>query len=82
MYVYRNIEACSCSHCWCGKAMIMTQPLCVCVCVCVCVTLVFQHAMRMRHIVMWPASLYNIFPHCLINCTVFEKKLLNTKCVF
>ena len=30
---------------------------------------------------LWPAPLYNIFPHYLINNTVFEKKLLNTKCV-
>ena len=31
---------------------------------------------------MWPALLYNIFPHCLIKSTIFEKnKLLNTKCV-
>ena len=26
--------------------------------------------------------MYNIFPHYLINCTIFEKKLLNIKCVF
>jgi hypothetical protein len=32
---------------------------------------------------LWPAPLYNIFPHYLINGTIFEKKkLLNTKCVF
>jgi len=29
-----------------------------------------------------PAPLYNIFPHYLINGTIFVKKLLNTKCVF
>ena len=29
-----------------------------------------------------PAPLYNIFPHYLINGTILEKKLLNTKCVF
>jgi len=28
-----------------------------------------------------PAPLYSIFPHYLINSTIFEKKLLNTKCV-
>jgi len=39
--------------------------------------------MRMRHI-MWPARLYNIFAHFLINDTIFERKkeLLNIKCVF
>jgi hypothetical protein len=31
---------------------------------------------------LWPAPLYNIFPHYLINGTTFEKKLLSTKCVF
>jgi hypothetical protein len=32
---------------------------------------------------LWPAPLYNIFPHYLINGTIFrKKKLLNTKCVF
>ena len=31
----------------------------------------------------WPAPLYNIFPHYLINGTIFEeKKLINTKRVF
>ena len=29
-----------------------------------------------------PAPLYHIFPHYLINGTIFGKKLLNTKCVF
>jgi len=29
-----------------------------------------------------PASLYNIFPHYLINGTILVQKLLNTKCVF
>jgi len=29
-----------------------------------------------------PDQLYNIFPHYLINGTIFGKKLLNTKCVF
>jgi hypothetical protein len=31
---------------------------------------------------LWPAPLYNIFPHYLINGTIFEKTLLNTKCAF
>jgi hypothetical protein len=31
---------------------------------------------------LWPAPLYNIFPHYLINDTALDKKLLNTKCVF
>jgi hypothetical protein len=31
---------------------------------------------------MWPAPLYNIFPHNLIIGNIFEKKVLNRKCVF
>jgi hypothetical protein len=31
---------------------------------------------------LWLAGLYNIFPHYLINDTIFEKKLTNIKCVF
>ena len=39
------------------------------------VALLIQHAQHMRHIVMlWPAPLYNIFPHYLISGTIFEKK--------
>jgi len=41
-----------------------------------------HHAMRMHHTDMWPARLYNIFPHFLINGTIFGKKmLLSIKCV-
>jgi len=38
------------------------------------VALAIQHAMRMRHIVMWPVWLYSIFPHYLIKGTIFDKK--------
>ena len=31
---------------------------------------------------LWPARLYKVFPHYLINATVFGKRLRNTKCVF
>ena len=31
---------------------------------------------------LWPAPLYIIFPHYLIDSTVIKKMLLNTKCVF
>jgi hypothetical protein len=38
------------------------------------VALVIKLAMRLRHIVMWSARLYNIFSHYLINPTILEKK--------
>jgi len=31
---------------------------------------------------MWPAPIYNIFPHFLTNGTILEKQLLNPKCLF
>ena len=51
----------------------------------VCVALSIQHAMRMRHIVIYDLPpLYGISAHFLINGTNFERKkiLLNTKRVF
>ena len=42
-----------------------------------------QHAMRMRKGHLWPAQLYHIFLHYLINrMNVQIKNLWNTKCVF
>jgi len=38
--------------------------------------------MRMRHIVMWSARFYDIFPHYLDNGTNFGKTLLNIKGAF
>ena len=31
---------------------------------------------------LWPVLLYSIFPHYLINGTIFEETLMNIKCVF
>jgi formate hydrogenlyase subunit 4 len=75
MYVQRNIKACSCNHCYSGKAMSITQAGCA------FVALGIQHEMRM-HLIICGAPLYNIFPHYLINGTISEKKLLKIKCVF
>jgi len=41
------------------------------------IALGIQHAMRMGHIVMWPPTLYTIFPVYLINGTIFENTLLD-----
>jgi len=50
---------------------------------CVIVALDIQHVMRMRHIVICDLPRYaELLPHYLINGTIFEKKSLNTKCVF
>jgi len=49
------------------------------------VALVIHHALRMRYIILYCTACptLQIFPHYLINGTVFEKKkLLITKCVF
>jgi len=31
---------------------------------------------------LWPAALYNVFPHYLIKDTIFQQQVLNIKCVF
>jgi len=41
---------------------------------CVFVDLGIQHAMHMRQYYLWPARLYNIFPHYLTNKAIFFKK--------
>jgi hypothetical protein len=46
MYVYRNIDARSCNHCCCGKAINITYAECL------SVALGIQYALRMRHIVI------------------------------
>jgi len=76
MHVSRNSEVRSCNHCYSGKAISITYSECV------FVALGIQHARHMRHSHLWPVRLYPIFPHCLINNTVFEKKFLNVKCMF
>ena len=77
VYVHRNIETRSRNHCYSGKAISITY------CECVFVALGNQHAMRMYpYCHLWPVWLYSIFPHCLMNGTIFGKKLLDTECVF
>ena len=76
LYVQRNNEVGWYNHSCCRKEKCITYYECV------FVAWVIEYVMRMRHIVMSPLRLYSIFPHYLINDTIFGKKLLNTKCVF
>ena len=70
VYVQRNIEERSRNHCCSGKAIKITYSECV------FVTLGIQHAKRMRHFIICGLSRSTIFfPHYLINCTIFEKKV-------
>jgi len=75
MYVERNNEASLCNHCSRGKAISITYSECV------FVALIIQHAKRMRHtiLLLWPVRLYHIFPHYLINGTIFGKKVIQGK---
>ena len=80
MYVSRNTEVLSCNWFCSGKAMSITYSECVFVCVCSLSYLACNADAPCCR--LWPAPLYNIFPHFLINGTIFEKKkLLKTKCV-
>ena len=57
MYVKRNLEARSYNHCCRGKAKIITYTESV------FVALVIQHAMRMRHIVIFSLPDSTAFVH-------------------
>jgi hypothetical protein len=41
-----------------------------------------QSACAVLYCHLWPVWLYHIFPHYLINGTIFGEKILNIKCVF
>ena len=74
MYIKSNIGTRSCNS-GCGiKAINFRHPECV-------FSLGLQHVMR---VVMLPCSahFYYMFLHCLLNGTILEIRLLNTKCVF
>jgi len=58
-YISRNIEACSCDHCYSGKAVSITQSECV------FVALGIKHAMRMRHTVICDLNGCIVFFHII-----------------
>jgi hypothetical protein len=59
-YAYkRHIEARSRNHCCLGKAISVTYSECV------FITLVIQHAMRVRRIVIFGLSVSTIFSHII-----------------
>ena len=70
-----NVLTHSRTNCCSGKAISITYSECV------FVALGILHAMHMPYCRLWHVQLYNIFPHYLINGTIFVKKLLKTKCV-
>jgi hypothetical protein len=80
MYVQRNIQALSRNHCCSGKAIRITYSECV------CVALVFQHAKRMRCILLLTVVCMAVlhFPLYLIKDAILEKKKLTEHkiCVF
>jgi hypothetical protein len=41
----------------------------------VSVAVIFQHAQRLRHVILPSAPLYHIFAHYHTNGTIFEKKV-------
>jgi hypothetical protein len=65
-----NIEARSCNHRCSGKSVSITKPECVCICR-VGYTACNAHAL---YFYLWSATLYSIFPHYLLNDTIFRKR--------
>ena len=76
--------ACSCNYCCSGKAVNITHCECVCVCVSVSVCNL-SYTERNAHAPyghLWRVRLHKVFPRCLTNDTIFERKFLGIKCRF
>jgi len=73
VYVWCNIEAHSCKHCYSGKAICITYSKCV------FLASDFQHTMRMRRSAL---QYFYTLSHKWRGFRKKEKKLLNIKCMF
>ena len=94
MYVRHNIEARSRSNCCRGKSVLhisVCARVLACArargrvharaCMWTCLSSM-QFVCAMLSLNLWLLWLHSIFPHYLINNTIFGKMLLNIKCVF
>jgi hypothetical protein len=63
-----------------GETISINYYLCVCVCSCLSYPACKLHLFRfILYCHLWPVWLYHIFPHYLMNGTIFRKKLWNVK---
>ena len=76
MYLYRSNELRSCNHCSSTKEIRITYSECV------FVAFSILHSMRKRHFSIYGLSGYTIyFPNYLIKGMIFEKEIIEPKCV-
>jgi hypothetical protein len=62
-----------CNHCCSEKAISITYSVCVC-------SLRYPaYSAHVPYCHLWPAQLYIIFPHSLINGTIFKNKVIENK---
>jgi hypothetical protein len=70
----RNTEELSRNHCCSGKAISITYSECVSV----GLVIRMQCACAILYCHLWPVRLYHIFPHYLINGTIFGKEVIES----